>query len=124
MVPSNAHVPILPRPQAFRLRAAAPAMQGFDAEAGRVLSALFAQEALTIAQARRISRFRYEICRSFIERCTQAGLVQTIPAQQPAGAIDQKPACASLSGIAQRDFILPAKEQSVLLRQRALAHLD
>lgn len=124
MVTSNAQAPILPRPRAFRLRAAAPALQGLDAEVGRVLSALFAREALTIAQARRISQFRYEVCRSFIERCAQAGLVQVIPAPLPTGVAEQKPSCGSAHGAAQRDFILPAKEQSMLLRQRALAHLD
>lgn len=151
--PSRVHgtAPLLPRPQAFRLRAA-PAGLDMDPHVIRVLCALFLQAPLTIAQARRISQLRYEQCRAFIAQCAQRGLVEVFAAPQPAaapqpGMVPQPgvaPSSATVSqqlagsqpGAAhalarrgtpavaaggQRSFLLPAQERSATLRQRPLS---
>jgi hypothetical protein len=145
--PSRVHgtAPLLPRPQAFRLRAA-PAGLDMDPHVIRVLCALFLQAPLTIAQARRISQLRYEQCRAFIAQCAQSGLVEVFAAPQPAAApqpgvapssatVSQQPAVSrpgaahalarrgtpAVAAGGQRSFLLPAQERSATLRQRPLS---
>lgn len=145
--PSRVHgtAPLLPRPQAFRLRAA-PAGLDMDPHVIRVLCALFLQAPLTIAQARRISQLRYEQCRAFIAQCAQSGLVEVFAVPQPVAApqpgvapssatVSQQPAVSqpgaahalarrgtpAVAAGGQRSFLLPAQERSATLRQRPLS---